>query len=92
LAELDPFVTREAVQMSRGPHFSSNAKAENELRYVPTSSIDAAVRDAAEDFVARGLAPVAAARLSSAPRGTPFFSHHGSPRNGSENRSSFKSP
>ena len=52
-----PFVTRESVQMSRGPHFSSNAKAENELCYVPTTSIDHAIHDAVEDFVARGLAP-----------------------------------
>jgi len=36
-------VSSEAVQMSRGPHFSSNAKAENELGYVPTSSIDPAI-------------------------------------------------
>jgi dihydroflavonol-4-reductase len=60
-----PFVTRESVQMSRGPHFSSNAKAENELGYVPTSSIDHAIHDAVEDFVARGLVPVAASRLKS---------------------------
>jgi dihydroflavonol-4-reductase len=53
-----PFVTRESVQMSRGPHFSSNAKAENELAYIPTFSIDQAVHDAVEDFIARGLAPV----------------------------------
>src|SRR5947207_1725690 len=58
-----PFVTRESVQMSRGPHFSSNAKAENELGYVPTSSIDQAIHDAAEDFAARGLAPPSASRV-----------------------------
>jgi hypothetical protein len=58
-----PFVTRESVRMSRGPHFSSNAKAENELGYVPTSSIDRAIHDAVEDFVARALAPVAVGRL-----------------------------
>jgi dihydroflavonol-4-reductase len=58
-----PFVTRESVQMSRGPHFSSNAKAENELGYVPTSSMDHAIHDAVEDFVAQGLATVAAGRL-----------------------------
>jgi dihydroflavonol-4-reductase len=58
-----PFVTRESVHMSRGPHFSSNAKAENEIGYVPTSSIDRAIHDAVEDFVARGLAPVAAVRF-----------------------------
>ncbi|HET6889188.1 MAG TPA: hypothetical protein VFH87_14820 [Candidatus Udaeobacter sp.] len=60
-----PFVTRESVQMSRGPHFSSNAKAENELGYLPTSSIDHAIHDAVDDFVARCLAPVAAGRFSS---------------------------
>ena len=58
-----PFVTRESVRMSRGPHFSSNAKAENELGYLPTSSIDQAIHDAVEDFVARGLAPVATDRF-----------------------------
>ena len=58
-----PFVTRESVQMSRGPHFSSNAKAGHELGYVPTSSIDQAIHDAVEDFVARRLAPVAAGGL-----------------------------
>jgi len=58
-----PFVTRESVQMSRGPHFSSNAKAENKLGYVPTSSIDQAIHDAVVDFVARGLAPVAANQI-----------------------------
>jgi hypothetical protein len=51
--------------MSRGPHFSSNAKAENELDYLPTSSIDHAIHDAVDDFVARRLAPVAAGRFSS---------------------------
>jgi dihydroflavonol-4-reductase len=54
-----PFVARESVHMSRRPHFSSNAKAENELGHVPTSSIDHAIHDAVEDFVARGLAPAA---------------------------------
>jgi nucleoside-diphosphate-sugar epimerase len=51
-----PFVTRESVRMSRGPHFSSNEKAEKELGYevVP---IDAAIRDAVADFAARGLVP-----------------------------------
>jgi dihydroflavonol-4-reductase len=58
-----PFVTRESLQMSRRPHFSSNAKAENELGYVPTSSMDHAIHDAVEDFVARGLATVAVDRL-----------------------------
>jgi dihydroflavonol-4-reductase len=51
-----PFVTRESVQMSRGPHFSSNEKAERELGYegIP---IDAAIRDAVTDFAARGMVP-----------------------------------
>jgi dihydroflavonol-4-reductase len=68
-----PFVTRESVQMSRGPHFSSNAKAENELGYFPTSAIDRAIHDAVEDFVARGLAPLAAGRFSSARARRRFF-------------------
>jgi dihydroflavonol-4-reductase len=68
-----PFVTREAVQMSRGPHFSSNAKAENELGYLPTSSIDPAIRDAVGDFVARGLVPFAAGGFSSAQPPPQFF-------------------
>ena len=68
-----PFVTRESVQMSRGPHFSSNAKAEKELGYLPTSSIDHAIHDAIEDFVARGLAPVAAGRFSSERERRRFF-------------------
>jgi len=55
----EPFATREAVRMSRGPHFSSNAKAEKELGYeiVP---IDSAIRDAVADFAARGLVPLSA--------------------------------
>jgi hypothetical protein len=59
--------------MSRGPHFSSNAKAENELGYVPTSSIDHAIHDAVEYFVARGLAPVAPGRFPSARGMRRFF-------------------
>lgn len=51
-----PFVTRESVQMSRGPHFSSNEKAERELGYEVTP-IDDAIRDAVADFAARGLVP-----------------------------------
>ncbi len=73
LPDWTPFVTREAVQMSRGPHFSSNAKAENELSYLATSSIDPAIRDAVEDFVARGLAPVATDGFSSAQQQRHFF-------------------
>jgi len=68
-----PFVTRESVQMSRRPHFSSNAKAENELGYFPTSSIDPAIHDAVEDFVAGGLVPVAAGGFVSAQAGPRFF-------------------
>jgi dihydroflavonol-4-reductase len=51
-----PFVTRESVQMSRGPHFSSNEKAERELGYemIP---IEEAIRDAVNDFAARGMVP-----------------------------------
>ena len=52
-----PFVTRESVRMSRGPHFSSNAKAETELGY-ETTSVDDAIRDAVQDFAERGLVPV----------------------------------
>ena len=51
-----PFVTRESVQMSRGPHFSSNEKAERELGY-ETVPIDNAIRDAVTDFAARGMVP-----------------------------------
>jgi dihydroflavonol-4-reductase len=51
-----PFVTRESVQMSRGPHFSSNEKAERELGY-EAIPIDTAIRDAVNDFAARGIVP-----------------------------------
>lgn len=51
-----PFVTRESVQMSRGPHFSSNEKAERELGY-KAIPIEAAIRDAVDDFTARGVVP-----------------------------------
>ena len=51
-----PFVTRESVQMSRGPHFSSNEKAERELGY-EVVSIGHAIRDAVDDFAKRGLVP-----------------------------------
>ncbi len=55
-SDWQPFVTRESVQMSRGPHFSSNEKAEHELGYEVTP-IDDAIRDAVADFAARGLVP-----------------------------------
>jgi hypothetical protein len=42
--------------MSRGPHFSSNAKAERELGY-ETIPIEPAIRDAVSDFAARGMVP-----------------------------------
>lgn len=58
-----PFVTRESVQMSRGPHFSSNEKAERELGY-ETIPIDAAIRAAVSDFAARGLVPRPAAKTA----------------------------
>ena len=51
-----PFVTRESVQMSRGPHFSSNDKAERGLGY-EVIPIDNAIRDAVNDFAARGMVP-----------------------------------
>jgi dihydroflavonol-4-reductase len=51
-----PFVTRESVQMSRGPHFSSNEKAERELGY-EAIPISVAIRDAVHDFAARGMVP-----------------------------------
>lgn len=51
-----PFATRESVRMSRGPHFSSNEKAERELGY-ETIPIEDAIRAAVQDFVARGLVP-----------------------------------
>ncbi|MDB6154745.1 MAG: NAD-dependent epimerase/dehydratase [Chthoniobacteraceae bacterium] len=54
----EPFVTRESVGMSIGPHFSTSAKAERELGYI-SSPIDNAVRDAVEYFHMRGLAPAA---------------------------------
>jgi hypothetical protein len=46
--------------MSRGPHFSSNEKAERELGY-EAIPIDTAIRDAVNDFAARGLVPRPAA-------------------------------
>ena len=55
-ANSKPFVTRESVQMSRSPHFSSNEKAERELGY-ETVSLDDAIREAVKDFAARGLVP-----------------------------------
>ena len=42
--------------MSRGPHFSSNEKAERELGY-KAIPIEAAIRDAVNDFAARGMVP-----------------------------------
>jgi dihydroflavonol-4-reductase len=54
--ERQPFVTRESVQMSRGPHFSSNEKAERELGY-QAITIEAAIRDAVNDFADRGMVP-----------------------------------
>ena len=51
-----PFVTRESVQMSRGPHFSSNEKAERELGY-EAIPLETAIREAVNDFAARGLVP-----------------------------------
>jgi dihydroflavonol-4-reductase len=79
-----PFVTLESVRMSRGPHFSSNAKAEMELGYLPTSSIDDAIHDAVKDFVEHGLGPVATGRFSSAPGRQRFLraadSHRADPK------------
>jgi dihydroflavonol-4-reductase len=49
-----PFVTRESVQMSRGPHFSSNEKAERELGYAVVPITDA-IHAAVADFEARGV-------------------------------------
>jgi dihydroflavonol-4-reductase len=51
-----PFVTRESVRMSRGPHFSSNEKAERELGY-EAIPIEDAIREAVQDFAARGMVP-----------------------------------
>ena len=42
--------------MSRGPHFSSNEKAERELGY-EAIPIEEAIRDAVNDFAARGMVP-----------------------------------
>jgi dihydroflavonol-4-reductase len=53
----EPFATRESVRMSRGPHFSSNAKAERELGY-ETMPIDDAIRGAVAYFAIRGLVPL----------------------------------
>ena len=73
-----PFVTRESVRMSRDPHFSSNAKAEQELGY-DTIPIEDAIRDAIQDFFARGLVP-APIESASAPIHEPqpneVYGHH----------------
>jgi dihydroflavonol-4-reductase len=55
----EPFATRESVQMSRGPHFSSNAKAEQELGYA-TIPIETAIREAVSYFAGRGWVPAVA--------------------------------
>jgi dihydroflavonol-4-reductase len=51
-----PFVTRESVRMSHGPHFSSNERAERELGY-EVIPIEDAIRDAVQDFARRGMIP-----------------------------------
>jgi dihydroflavonol-4-reductase len=61
-----PFVTRESVQMSRGPHFSNNEKAERELGY-EAIPIDAAIHDAVHDFAARGMVPPPSLVIPDAP-------------------------
>lgn len=50
----EPFVTSEAVRMSRRTHFFSSAKAEAELGY-EKGNLDNAVHEALVDFAARGL-------------------------------------
>ena len=59
-----PFVTRESVRMSYGPHFSSNDKAQRELGY-KVMPIEDGIRDAVADLAARRLVPQPAARVSS---------------------------
>ena len=55
-----PFVTRESVRMSRGPHFLHQCKGGKRTRLRSYVLDRPAIHDAVEGFVARGLALVAA--------------------------------